>query len=198
AGLTAGQSYAISFEVGAPFPSTALLQVLWGNTVIGTIDTSVSSGPLDHYSYVVTATGTPDDKITFREIATGDAPVNGDWQGHGTLTEDYQGTYLANVQAFQVAYVDEDGLNNPPDAVGIGDSQTGDAPGNNVFVSGTLGVSWGADNSDTPDGASQDGASTTLSGRNVVFTNNAVLINGTSSLTSHGEAVTFVLSENGT
>src|SRR5262249_34883967 len=83
-------------------------------------------------------------------------------------------------------------------AVGIGDSQTGDAPGNNVFVSGTLGVSWGADNSDTPDGASQDGASTTLSGRNVVFTNNAVLINGTSSLTSHGEAVTFVLSENGT
>src|SRR5262249_45124477 len=47
-GLVAGQTYAIEFEAGAPYPSTAQLQVLWNNVVIGTID---PSGPMTSYSY---------------------------------------------------------------------------------------------------------------------------------------------------
>ena len=55
AGLSAGSTYAIQFEVGAPFPGTALLEVIWGGQVIAVIDTSRHEGELDVYSYVVTA-----------------------------------------------------------------------------------------------------------------------------------------------
>ena len=54
--LTAGQSYAIQFEAGAPFPETAELQVLWNGQVIDTIHPS-GPGALTSYNYIVTATG---------------------------------------------------------------------------------------------------------------------------------------------
>ncbi len=189
-GLVAGQSYAIEFEVGAPFPETALLQVLWNGNVIGTIDTTVSNGALDHYAYVVTATGTTG-TLSFRELGTGYDPISQTWFGNNLLNEGYHGTYLANVQAFRVQYVDEDGLNNP-NAVGIGDSQTGDVPGNDVSTSGTLGISWGADSADAPDGAVQD-----LVGRTLTFTNNVVGLDGAATLTSNGDLVTWQLSGDG-
>ena len=37
-GLTAGQTYVIQFEAGAPVPSSALLEVYWNNVLIATID----------------------------------------------------------------------------------------------------------------------------------------------------------------
>jgi T1SS-143 domain-containing protein len=198
-GLTPGQAYAISFEAGAPYPSTAELQVLWNNVVIGTID---PSGPMTSYAYIVNATGiAANDQITFREVGQGHAVIP------GQADEGYHGTYLANVSVIATNFVDEDGL-----ASGNHDSQVGDnvvpntdGDNNEATTVGSLGIQWGADNSDVADttaantGFIQDGAlGAALTGRSVFFTDNSVSFTGASTLTSDGVAINFVLSNNNT
>ncbi|MGM4906697.1 DUF5801 repeats-in-toxin domain-containing protein [Tardiphaga sp. 866_E4_N2_1] len=185
--LVGGQQYTINFEAGAPFPQTALLEVYWGTTLIGVIDTTKSSGTLDKYGFIVTASATAsDNKLSFHEVGQGNAPLGGDNQ-----TEGYHGTYIANVSVLAVsAVVDEDGL-----AHGIHDSnQIGDAATNSASVTGVLGVNWGADSYDVADaGGPQDGV-----GRSLTFTNASVTVGGTSALTSNGATVLFQLTDNGT
>ncbi len=199
-GLVAGQTYAIQFEAGAPFPETAKLEVIWNGHVIGTIDPS-GPGLLTSYNYIVTATGTSGDSLTFREIGTGDAPLGHDQQGHDLQTEGYQGTYLANVKLIPTSVVDEDGL--PKGNQDLPTPSEGDAPGLATSVTGVLGINWGADNYDsaTADTVSgdhfvQDGG--TMSGRSVVFTDAGVDVSGASGLTSKGDAVTLTLTDSDT
>ena len=45
-----GQTYAITFYAGAPFPDTAALEVIWGGQVIGTIH---PTGAMTSYSFLV-------------------------------------------------------------------------------------------------------------------------------------------------
>jgi T1SS-143 domain-containing protein len=201
--LVNGQTYAIQFEAGAPFPDTAKLEVLWNGQVIGTIDPS-GPGALTSYNYIVTANGVSD-ALTFREIGTGSAPIPGDYQGHGYQTEGYHGTYLANVKLVATYVVDEDGLlagNHDLPA-----PSQGDAPGLDTSVTGSLGISWGADNYDssTPDVDTdrfyQDNNGGVLTGRHVVFTDANIAVSGgtaSHSLTSHGDAVVLSLSSDGT
>ncbi|TKW78016.1 MAG: hypothetical protein DI543_12620, partial [Bradyrhizobium icense] len=195
-GLTAGQTYAIEFEAGAPFPSTAKLEVLWGNTVIGTID---PAGPMTSYSYVVTASGlAANDQITFREVGLGHAAIP------GLADEGYHGTYLANVAIVSTAIVDEDGLTGL--STGNNDSQIGDAvvpntdgDNNEATATGNLNIKWGADSVDQADTTSapfgrlvQDHPDAAAD-RSVTFTDANVSFAGASSLTSKGEAITFQL-----
>ncbi len=164
-----------------------MLEVYWGTTLIGVIDTTKSSGTLDKYSFIVTASATAsDNKLSFHEVGQGNAPLGGDNQ-----TEGYHGTYIANVSVLAVsAVVDEDGL-----AHGIHDSnQIGDAATNSASVTGVLGVNWGADSYDVADaGGPQDSV-----GRSLTFTNASVTVGGTSALTSNGATVLFQLTDNGT
>ena len=201
--LVNGQTYAIQFEAGAPFPGTAKLEVLWDGQVIGTIDPS-GPGALTSYNYIVTANGTSD-QLTFREIGTGNAPIPGDNQGHGFQTEGYHGTYLANVKLVATYVVDEDGL--PAGNHDLPAPSQGDAPGLATSVTGLLGISWGADNYDssTPDVDTdrfyQDNNGGVLTGRHVVFTDANIGVSGgkdSHSLTSHGDAVVLSLSSDGT
>lgn len=200
--LTAGQTYAIQFEAGAPFPKTAELQVLWNGQVIGTIHPS-GPGALTSYNYIVTANGTSD-ALTFREIGTGNAKIDQTWDGHDLMTEDYHGTYLANVGLVATYVVDEDGL-----AAGNHDlpvPSEGDAPGTATSVTGDLHINWGADNydsstADTSDANRfyQDGG--TLIGRSVTFTSADIGVSGglsPTSLTSHGDSVVVTLDDAGT
>ena len=202
--LVAGQTYAIQFEAGAPFPETAKLEVLWDGQVIGTIDPS-GPGTLTSYNYIVTANGTSD-ALTFREIGTGDAPISGTWNGHGLETEGYHGTYLANVGLVATYVVDEDGL--PAGNQDLPAPSEGDAPGLATSVVGDLHINWGADNYDsaTPDTVDanrfyQDNDAGTLVGRNVTFTNTDIGVSGGlsyTSLTSHGDQVVLSLDSSGT
>ena len=207
--LVNGQTYAIQFEAGAPFPGTAKLEVLWDGQVIGTIDPS-GPGALTSYNYIVTANGTSD-QLTFREIGTGNAPIPGDYQGHGFETEGYHGTYLANVKLVATYVVDEDGLPGslslPAGNHDLPAPSQGDAPGLDTSVNGLLGISWGADNYDpsTPDVDTdrfyQDNNGGVLTGRHVVFTDANIGVSGgkdSHSLTSHGDAVVLSLSSDGT
>src|SRR5690606_3995925 len=72
-------------------------------------------------------------------------------------------------------------------------------------TTGSLNITWGVDDADGgADGQAadssfiQDGAGTALTGRNVTFTDNSVVVSGGIPLTSHGEEVTYVLSGNNT
>lgn len=102
----------------------------------------------------------------------------------------------------QATTVDEDGLQGATPAEPNGNpGGDGDVVGEAVSATGTLGVLWGADNTDTADtGGVQDGAAGgTLTGRALVFTNATVLVNGAAAaLTSHGETLTYALSNAGT
>ena len=173
---------------------------MWDGQVIGTIDPS-GPGALTSYNYIVTANGTSGDVLTFVEIGTRNAPVNETWEGHDLQTEDYHGTYLANIALVAVnAVVDEDGL-----AAGNHDLPTpseGDTPGIATSVTGTLGINWGADNYDPvndsvgPQGQFiQDNNGTALTGRNVFFTDNTVGVSGSTNLTSNGNHVVVTLSD---
>ena len=126
-------------------PSTAKLEVIWNNVVIGTID---PAGPMTSYSYVVTATGiAANDQITFREVGHGHAPIP------GQADEGYHGTYLANV----AIVADRDrgrGRADRPLSFGNHDFQIGDAvvtntdgDNNEATATGNLNIKWGADNS---------------------------------------------------
>ncbi len=203
--LTAGQNYVLEIEVGAPFPTTALMEVYWNGVKIGEIDTTVSSGQLEKFAFIVQATGNPvTDVLQFREIGTGNAAIPGfvldnQNQPQSLQTEGYHGTYVANVKMFKLnGVVDEDGLNNPPFAVGVGDVQPGDVPGNAVVATGSLGVQWGADDYDVADAGSQDGSGSALTGRSLTFTNANVSVFGTNLLKSNGENVSFALLANNT
>ncbi|HKS19362.1 MAG TPA: DUF5801 repeats-in-toxin domain-containing protein, partial [Bradyrhizobium sp.] len=198
-GLTSGQTYAIEFEAGAPYPATAKLEVLWNNAIIGTID---PAGPMTSYAYVVTATGVPaNDQITFREVGAGHAPIP------GAADEGYHGTYLANVSVVATAIVDEDGLTGPL-SVGNHDSQVGDAvvpntdgDNNEATATGNLNIQWGADNVDSAVADSTTGLFGTLvqdtptgaGNRSLTFTDTNVTVAGGMPLTSQGVAVTFSL-----
>ena len=103
----------------------------------------------------------------------------------------------------QATTVDEDGLQGATEGEPNGNSGgvDGDVAGEAVSSTGTLGVLWGADNADTADvGGVQDGAAGgTLTGRALFFTNATVLVNGVATaLTSHGDTVTYALSNAGT
>ena len=200
-GLTAGQTYAIQFEAGAPFPSTAKLEIIWNNVVIGTID---PAGPMTSYSYVVTATGVAaNDQITFREVGLGHNVIP------NLADEGYHGTYLANVAVVSTALVDEDGLTGPL-SFGNHDSQigdavdlNGDADNNEATATGNLNIKWGADNVDTADatgvlGAFIQDAPGGAGNRSLTFTDANVSVAGGVPLMSHGFAVSFVLSAGNT
>jgi T1SS-143 domain-containing protein len=197
-GLVSGQTYAVEFEAGAPYPATAELQVLWNNVVIGTID---PTGPMTSYSYVVTATGiAANDQITFREVGLGHAPIPGE------ADEGYHGTYLANIAIVATSVVDEDGLTGPL-SFGNNDSQVGDnvvpntdGDNNEATATGNLNIHWGADNADkaadTVTGTFATLVQDTPGGignRSVTFTDANVSFAGASSLTSQGVAITFSL-----
>ena len=107
-----------------------------------------------------------------------------------------------------VAFVDEDALFG-----GIGDSQIGDVSPDSLSATGTLGIFWGSDNSDTLDGTTQDGAgaadttgnNAALTGRALYFSSASVTATGTATmnaggavLTSKGDLVSTQLVENGT
>jgi T1SS-143 domain-containing protein len=203
-GLTAGQTYAIQFEAGAPHPSTATLEILWNNVVIGTID---PTGPMTSYAYVVTATGiATSDQITFREVGQGHTPIP------GQADEGYHGTYLANVSVIATAVVDEDGLTGPL-SFGNNDSQVGDAldantdgDTNEATATGNLNIAWGADNLDSatadtttgPFNALVQDATGGAANRSVTFTDANVTVAGGVPLTSQGVTVTFELDPSGT
>ena len=199
---TLGQTYAIQFEAGAPFPTTAQLQVYWGGQLIGTID---PTGPMTSYNYVVTANGGPQ-TLEFREVGDVTSPTPGAADGG------YHGTYLANVAMIPVSIVDEDGLNpngnHDLPTPSVGDAQVPDTDGdhNEATTTGALNITWGVDDTNggvdgtaADSGFVQDGANAaTLTGRSVTFTNDSVGVSGGIPLTSHGDAVTFVLSQNNT
>lgn len=200
-GLTPGAPYAISFVAGAPFPETAQLEVWFGGNLVGVIE---PTGQMTPYSFIVTASGVPvNDVLMFREVGLGNDPLPSP-----NAHEGYHGTYLGSVKVLLVNYVDEDGLPN-----GIGDSATGDnivpdvdGDNNEATTRGDLHIAWGSDNADVADvGGVQDGAlGAALTGRAVYFTNAIVAVGGVELqggvpvLTSHGDVVQFVLSENGT
>ena len=79
------------------------------------------------------------------------AHISQTWQGHDLATEDYHGTYLANVGLVATYVVDEDGL--PAGNHDLPVPSEGDAPGLATSVVGDLHINWGADNynSTTPD-----------------------------------------------
>ncbi|MCP3400927.1 DUF5801 repeats-in-toxin domain-containing protein [Bradyrhizobium sp. CCGB20] len=200
--LAPGQTYAIQFEAGAPFPETAKLEVIWDGQVIGTID---PTGPMTSYNFIVTANGTAGDTLTFREIGTGNAPLGYDSQGHNLQDEGYQGTYLANVKLVATYVVDEDGL-----SAGNHDLPTpsqGDTAGIATSVTGALGINWGADNYDpSNDGTHADGSfaqdnnGSALTGRYLTFTDATVGASGIAGpdLMSNGQVVKYMLADMGT
>jgi len=202
--LVPGKQYVIQFEVGAPFPGTALLEVWYAGNLIGTIDTTKSTGELDKYAFIVTAASPDADQLQLREIGTGNVDLGNEPgnPANDLETERWHGTYVANFQMHELnGVVDEDGLNNPPFAVGIGNSDsTGDAPGNNFSVSGGLGIQWGADNVDQADaGFVQDAVNDgPLPDRHLIFSNTNVTLFGANALTSNGEAVLFGLTDQAT
>ncbi|WP_212488921.1 DUF5801 repeats-in-toxin domain-containing protein [Bradyrhizobium liaoningense] len=200
--LVAGQTYAIQFEAGAPFPETAKLEVIWDGQVIGTID---PTGPMTSYNFIVTANGTAGDILTFREIGTGNAPLGYDSQGHDLQDEGYQGTYLANVKLVATYVVDEDGL--PAGNHDLPTPSEGDTAGIATSITGALGINWGADNFDpSNDGTHADGSfaqdnnGTALTGRYVTFTDATVDVSGIAGhdLTSNGQTVRYLLTDMGT
>ena len=216
--LVAGQKYVIEFEVGAPFPASALLEVYWGGVLIGTIDTNVSSGELDKYAFLVDGGVAPaDNTILLKEVGSGNADVGNDGNGNDLLTERWHGTYVTNFKMLAVdAWVDEDGLISPTDfSQGNHDSQLGDAvvPNNDgdndeltalSKLANSLGIQWGADDGgiadNSNDGPDQDGVGGPpgLTGRSVTFANNLVEVFGTNDLKSQGDDVTFVIDQEGT
>jgi T1SS-143 domain-containing protein len=212
--LTNGTQYVLELEVGAPFPGTALLEVYWNNQFIGTIDTTVFNGTMDKYAFIVTGTGNPaTDVITFKEVGTNTSnPVPGTWPDQNNVqqplaTEGHHGTYIANVKMYALdGVVDEDGLTGPL-SFGNDDSQIGDAldtnadgDTNEATTTGTLNITWGADNfNGGADGFSAAGGFTQDGGgRNVTFANNLVEVFGTNALTSNGDTISFELQNGGT
>ena len=193
-GLTNGQTYVIQFEAGAPVPSSASLEVYWNGVLISTIN---PTGPMTQYELIVTGTGASG-TLSFKEVGLDNADSVSPTPG----TNGHHGTYLANISlvAAPTAVVDEDGLNNPSQAVGIGDSnQIGDAPTNSAtIVKQALGILWGADNNDNgADGAVQD-APDAVADRSLTFANTNVTVGGAAVLTSNGDLVSFDLVDNGT
>ena len=191
-GLTTGQTYVIAFEAGAPVPSSASLEVYWNGVLISTIN---PTGPMTKYELIVTGAGTSG-ALSFKEVGLD----NGDSVSPTPGTSGHHGTYLANISlvAAPTAVVDEDGLNNPPQAVGIGDIQIGDAPTNSAtIVKQALGILWGADNNDQTDGASQDPPDA-VADRSLKFANANVTVGGAATLSSNGDAVSFALVDNDT
>ncbi len=197
----AGQTYAIQFEAGAPFPTTAQLQVYWGGQLIGTIN---PTGPMTSYNYVVTANGGPQ-TLEFREVGDVTSPTPGAADGG------YHGTYLANVAMIPAGIVDEDGITNgnhdlPTPSVGDALVANTDGDNNEATTTGSLSITWGVDDTNggvdgtaADSGFIQDGAGgAALTGRSVYFTDASVGVSGGIPLTSHGDAVTFVLSQNNT
>ncbi|WP_207105018.1 VCBS domain-containing protein [Tardiphaga sp. P9-11] len=193
--LTAGESYTLSFDAAKPLGFDATAQVWWNGVLVGTVNPSASG--FQQFSFTFTAV-TGSNTLEFREVGVAD---NG-------------GTFLANVQLHTTAsIVDEDALN------GGNVGGQGDAPGT-AIATGTLGIHWGADSSDTSDaGGVQDGAGATnnvsdnvaaLTGRAVYFTDSDSVTGGLQpaviatagataiALMSQGQVVHYQVLENGT
>ncbi|WP_441227843.1 T1SS-143 repeat domain-containing protein [Tardiphaga sp. 20_F10_N6_6] len=192
--LTAGESYTLSFDAAKPEGFSATAQVWWNGQLVGTVN---PTGSFQQFSFTFTAVaGT--NTLEFREVGVAD---NG-------------GTFLANVQLHTSAsIVDEDALS------GGNAGGQGDAPGT-AIATGSLGIHWGADASDTSDaGGVQDGAGAAnsvssnvaaLTGRAVYFTDSDSATSGLQpaviatagvtaiALTSQGQAVHYQALENGT
>jgi T1SS-143 domain-containing protein len=184
AGLTHGQIYTLSFEMGESLDRDGLLEVFWNGTSVGTFDPASGLMQLVTLELVAIA---GDNTLTFREIGT---------------DNDNSGTYLANVslQAANRFAVDEDGL---PAGEEGGD---GDAHGGTTSAAGSLYIAWGADRGDIADAnGRQDGAmagstnNADLTGRAVYFASNSVTWVGSADpLLSRGEEIIFRLDDSGT
>ncbi|WP_283805466.1 tandem-95 repeat protein [Tardiphaga sp. OK246] len=193
--LTAGESYTLSFDAAKPLGFDATAQVWWNGELVGTVNPSATG--FQQFSFTFTAvSGT--NTLEFREVGVAD---NG-------------GTFLANVQLHTTAsIVDEDALS------GGNTGGQGDAPGT-AIATGSLGIHWGADASDTSDASGvQDGAGAAnnvsgnvaaLTGRAIYFTDSDSATSGLQpaviatagatvvALTSQGQAVHYQVLENGT
>jgi len=91
-GLSEGQTYALTFEIGAAdgtAAGSAELEVLWNGVVVGTYDPA--TGVMQSISLDVTAQA-GDNELTFREVGT---------------SGDNTGTYLANVRLADLIIIDE-------------------------------------------------------------------------------------------
>ena len=102
-GLTSGETYELTFEIGKAgdgSAGTAKLEVLWNGVSVGTFDPQ--SGLMQTISVVVTAAG-GNNTVTFREIGT---------------TGDNTGTYLSNISLTDAIIIDETaGLDGGSDEV---------------------------------------------------------------------------------
>ena len=88
-GLTSGESYLLTFDAGAPFPSEAHLEVWFGGQLV---DDIAPGGTMQTYSLeLFGGSGNGSNLLEFRE----------------TGTPDNQGTYLANVKMADVIVIDE-------------------------------------------------------------------------------------------
>lgn len=201
----AGQTYELTFwyavRPGAADNDSSGMKVLWNGASVQEIDsTGMTAGVWQQYTVFVVGTG--HDTLGF--------------QGEGA--QDTWGALLDNVSLVPMTVVDEDGLkvvagdavtgnhDSQPGDVNVPDSDHRDGTGdhNEATATGYLNINWGADNYDTADsysdasGFTQDGV-----GRSVTFTNNHVGIVGAAdptgaTLSSHGDAITFALSQDGT
>lgn len=103
-GLTAGESYGLSFEIGAASGAaagSAKLLVFWNGVEVGTYEPT--SGPMQTIVINVPAIGGGNDKLEFREI--GDDGDN-------------SGTFLANVKLNDIIVIDETkGIDSDSDEV---------------------------------------------------------------------------------
>ena len=198
AGTVAGQVYELSFFY-SPRPAVAgsdssSMNVLWNGEVVQSIDSTGMQPGWQHIEIFVQGTG-PNNTVAFQ--ATG--------------LEDSLGALIDNVSLVPVTAVSEGGLliangdavngngANVPDYIPLPNT---DGDNNDSTATGVLNVNWGADNYDAADtyspltGFTEDVGV----GRSLTFTNANVGVVGEAgtTLTSHGDAVTFALSSTGT
>ncbi len=204
AGTHAGQSYQLTFWY-APRgdggegneADSGSMNVLWNGEVVKSIDsTGMPLGVWQQITVMVDGTG-PNNVLGFQ----------------GTGQENSFGAFIDNVSLVPAISVDEDGLTGPW-SFGNHDSQPGDnvvpdtdSDNNEATATGNLNIKWGADNFDRGvDGVTsadtfhsfiqdQPGG---IGNRSVTFTNTNVAVTGVTTLSSHGDAVTFWLNADGT
>ncbi|AWC21143.1 Poly(beta-D-mannuronate) C5 epimerase 2 [Aminobacter sp. MSH1] len=98
-GLTTGESYGLSFEIGAAngtAAGSAQLEVIWNGQVVGVYQPT--PGPMQTIVINVPAIGGNNDTLEFREVGT---------------SGDNTGTYLANVKLNDIIVIDETATIDP-------------------------------------------------------------------------------------
>jgi len=173
-GLTTGETYHLSFDIGEATGSyDARLEVYWNGTLIGTY--TPNTGAMQTIDLAVVAAG-GNNTLSFKEVGAAD----------------YSGTFLANVSLRgSDGVVDEDGL-----ATGLAGGP-GDVPGQALVATGDLGIAWGADNANNLGNVGITGAAV-MGDRAVTFASNTAATLTAQHLSSNGVALTYVVSEGGT